>query len=167
MSAPVESSPAWRRSVIFARPDQTETIGEPTVKIDTKASDLYRIMNDAIQFASPASAQRATTAGRRADAAVGQRRHAILRRLRCLPLPRRVHRSVFQRSRQLDGELTMNTHHTAAIVAAKALLGLTIAFGSIITPALHHSAVASPVCLEDQPCWDCSTMGNLQCGSDK
>ena len=54
MSAPVASSPTWRRSVIFARPDQNDTIGEPTVKIDTKASDLYRIMNDAIHFASPA-----------------------------------------------------------------------------------------------------------------
>ena len=24
--------------------------------------------------------------------------------------------------------------------------------------------IAEPECWEDEPCWDCTTMGNLQCG---
>lgn len=50
------------------------------------------------------------------------------------------------------------------IVTAKALLGLSIAFGGIVTPTLHHTAAPANTCQEDQPCWDCSSMGNAQCG---
>lgn len=53
--------------------------------------------------------------------------------------------------------------HAITIVTAKAILGLSIAFGTIVTPALHHTAAAA-TCHEDQPCWDCTTMGNAQCG---
>lgn len=54
--------------------------------------------------------------------------------------------------------------HAITIVTAKALLGLSIAFGTITTPALHHTAAPANACHEDQPCWDCTSMGNGQCG---
>lgn len=40
------------------------------------------------------------------------------------------------------------------------------AFGVFIAKALSDELVppSSMACMEDQPCWDCSSMGNLICG---
>src|SRR5690242_9706578 len=54
-----------------------------------------------------------------------------------------------------------NTLNALALLTAKAVLGASLALGFVSVP----TASASPtVCAEDQPCWDCATMGNLICG---
>lgn len=44
------------------------------------------------------------------------------------------------------------------LIAAKLLLGLTLGLGL----ALSHAT-----CEEDQPCWDCHSMGNHLCGGER
>lgn len=49
--------------------------------------------------------------------------------------------------------------HVALVASLAALLYLV---GSV---ALHTTDSLRPLtCAEDEPCWDCATMGNLICG---
>ncbi len=48
-------------------------------------------------------------------------------------------------------------HLTAALLALVLLAVLAAA-------ALRLDRWTSEVCYEDMPCWNCATMGNLQCG---
>ena len=52
-----------------------------------------------------------------------------------------------------------------AIIASPVVV-CTVLFGTATGPVyLEPSSVeSSTVCLEDEPCWDCSSMGNLVCG---
>lgn len=60
------------------------------------------------------------------------------------------------------GYMTLNG--TLALLIGKVALGASLALGFGIGPA---SAVPSDsTCMEDQPCWDCATMGNRQCGEE-
>ena len=59
--------------------------------------------------------------------------------------------------------MTDRTKITAAAVATAFLLGMFAPWDA--TPWAPSDPPAT-VCLEDQPCWDCSTMGNHQCGTD-
>jgi hypothetical protein len=45
--------------------------------------------------------------------------------------------------------------------------GLSLALGLLVSsPATPHRVdrVVASACQEDEPCWDCRTMGNLICG---
>lgn len=61
----------------------------------------------------------------------------------------------------------MNTTHKIGLIAAKILFGTTFVVGTLVSPTLHHhvrTISAAPACMEDQPCWDCTAMGNKVCG---
>jgi hypothetical protein len=50
----------------------------------------------------------------------------------------------------------------------RALASLAVA-AALFGAAVSHDATPrqfAPRCEEDQPCWDCATMGNLICGPD-
>lgn len=74
------------------------------------------------------------------------------------------------------------TRYPVALVAAKGLLGASIALGCLTMP---HAHAAAPSCtnsnayarevgddncdgivLEDESGWDCATMGNFVCGAE-
>lgn len=62
----------------------------------------------------------------------------------------------------------MNTKNAAALVTGLWVLGGTLAGGLVLGPAVHagtHTVALSTTCEEDQPCWDCETMGNRLCGT--
>lgn len=63
----------------------------------------------------------------------------------------------------------MNTPHRIGLVVAKAIFGLSLVVGTVVSPTLHHHVrliSAAPACYEDDPCWDCTTMGNRICGTE-
>lgn len=67
------------------------------------------------------------------------------------------------------GWFIMNTTHKIGLVAIKALFGLSLVVGTVVSPALHHHVrlvTAAPACYEDDPCWDCRVMGNGICGTE-
>ena len=67
-------------------------------------------------------------------------------------------------------DLSANTHDekpTAAVTATAtptAQPTATVAPKPTATPTAKPAAVKAPACEEDQPCWDCKTMGNRVCG---
>lgn len=69
-------------------------------------------------------------------------------------------------------DLSANTHDekptaTATVTATAtptAQPTATVAPKPTATPTAKPAAVKAPACEEDQPCWDCKTMGNRVCG---
>lgn len=56
----------------------------------------------------------------------------------------------------------MNRYGAIALIVA---VPVTVTIGLLSTPYPLPSSIEAPtVCVEDQPCWDCSSMGNLRCG---
>ncbi len=57
---------------------------------------------------------------------------------------------------------------TFAAAIAAALASLLTPAPQPTTPPTHTEVISPapfvPACQEDEPCWDCSTMGNQQCG---
>lgn len=53
-------------------------------------------------------------------------------------------------------------------LAVVMLIGFMTVFGVFIAEMLTKELTApqdyAVACLEDQPCWDCTSMGNLLCG---
>lgn len=59
----------------------------------------------------------------------------------------------------------MNGSRIAAAIAASALVLVVDHLAVPDQPAPAPPAVTAPApCQEDDPCWDCSTMGNHLCG---
>ena len=61
----------------------------------------------------------------------------------------------------------MTSKNAIALVSSAWILGGTLAGGLVLGPAVHAApttSATSAACEEDQPCWDCRTMGNLECG---
>lgn len=54
------------------------------------------------------------------------------------------------------------THRSVWVLAAASLLAAVLLLLGACTPPADEPA--TDVCLEDEPCWDCSTMGNRVCG---
>lgn len=54
----------------------------------------------------------------------------------------------------------MHTNFTHRLRAGLVALALTLGLLGVAV----HRADAAEVCHEDQPCWDCETMGNRICG---
>jgi hypothetical protein len=53
---------------------------------------------------------------------------------------------------------------TRALVRAAITAAVVFAFVWCLYGPLSARAGADDVCAEDDPCWDCATMGNLVCG---
>jgi hypothetical protein len=61
----------------------------------------------------------------------------------------------------------MNRHRLIATLAATVAISTTGAAWAITpgpTTTQHAGSDVPPACQEDQPCWDCQTMGNRICG---
>ena len=56
----------------------------------------------------------------------------------------------------------MNRYGAVTLILS---IPVAVTVGLLSTPyPLPSSIEPSSVCLEDEPCWDCSSMGNLECG---
>lgn len=50
-------------------------------------------------------------------------------------------------------------------VLSAALIGMWLFLGWLVIDHMQHRVSTSAVvCMEDQSCWDCTSMGNLICG---
>ncbi len=56
-------------------------------------------------------------------------------------------------------EVTVETSAAPVIVEEVVVPEIIVA-----EPVMEEVPVTVPMCLEDQPCWDCATMGNKICG---
>lgn len=59
---------------------------------------------------------------------------------------------------------------SAALAGRRVLLGAVVLAGAVYAGHVATGPVRAPipsaVCEEDQPCWNCATMGNRICGAD-
>ena len=62
---------------------------------------------------------------------------------------------------------TVSTGVAVAFVAAHAVMGASMVLGVANIPNTMPSAHAEPAIQEDDPRWDCQTMGNRICGEVK
>lgn len=57
--------------------------------------------------------------------------------------------------------------HSQRLSKALTVLALGLTLGACLSPVSEDLRPSEGACQEDEPCWDCETMGNLICGDGR